>query len=80
MFYKLVNNGFTFDKFDKCVIRNRDYIELFHAFIENPSEIKQTRDSSDSLILEAKTEVPIRDVRNSKVRKQDKFRRHWSQH
>ena len=28
---------------------------------------------------EAKTEVP-RDVRNSKVRKQDKFRRKWSQH
>ena len=28
---------------------------------------------------EAKTEVP-RDVRNSKVQKQDKFRRYWSQH
>ena len=27
----------------------------------------------------AKTEVP-RDVRNSKVQKQDKFRRYWSQH
>ena len=30
-------------------------------------------------ILKAKTEVP-RDVRNSKVRRQDKFRRDWSQH
>ena len=30
-------------------------------------------------IIKAKTEVP-RDVRNSKVRRQDKFRRDWSQH
>ena len=29
--------------------------------------------------LSAKTEVP-RDVRNSKVRRQDKFKRDWSQH
>ena len=29
--------------------------------------------------VQAKTEVP-RDVRNSKVHKQDKFRRYWSQH
>ena len=28
---------------------------------------------------EQKTEVP-RDVRNSKVRRQDKLRRHWSRH
>ena len=31
------------------------------------------------LCVKGKTEVP-RDVRNSKVRKQDKFRRDWSQH
>ena len=30
-------------------------------------------------VHKAKTEVP-RDVRNSKVQKQDKFRRYWSQH
>ena len=30
-------------------------------------------------LIQAKTEVP-RDVRNSKVRKQDKIRRDWSQH
>ena len=32
-----------------------------------------------SMLYQAKTEVP-RDVRNSKVQKQDKFRRYWSQH
>ena len=33
----------------------------------------------NEVIPEAKTEVP-RDVRNSKVRKQDKLRRDWAQH
>ena len=33
----------------------------------------------DSLDCKSKTEVP-RDVRNSKVRTQDKFRRNWSRH
>ena len=37
------------------------------------------REFSLLLLEESKTEVP-RDVRNSKVRKQDKFRRDWSRH
>ena len=37
------------------------------------------RDFIFEIWIEGKTEVP-RDVRNSKVRKQDKFRRDWSQH
>ena len=47
--------------------------EVSTNFTDNPRLLQVDQ------IVRAKTEVP-RDVRNSKFRKQDKFRRDWSQY
>ena len=55
------------------------YDKLLEHALQCKTIIKHQNIFDLLLTIVAKTEVP-RDVRNSKVRKQDKFRRDWSQH
>ena len=89
-FSEILNRDAPIDPITEDEIEDVEEIEEIDTgrlrISEARSALKRTRSGNAAGInqvgpelLKAKTEVP-RDVRDSKVRKQDKFMRDWSQH